>query len=115
MPQNKMAMMPDMLMPSASTYGAYVNTSIKPNSNDGCLRKSICFKRSALINANTIPMPADAKNIVKNVFNAYVIDSAVLVSGMREIVVVSTIAMASNGNDTEVKRIINDIVRLFYF
>lgn len=95
MPQNRIAIMPDKWMPSASTYGAYVNTSIKPNSSDGCLRKSICLSSRAPINANTIPMPAEAKNIVKNVLNAYVIDSAVFVSGMREIVVVSTIAMAS--------------------
>lgn len=82
-------------MPSASTYGAYVNTNIIPNSNDGCFRKSMCFSSKALISANTMPIPADAKNIVKNVLNAEAIASPVSESGIRDTVVVSTIAMAS--------------------
>lgn len=37
------------------------------NSRDGCLRKSMYFNKSAEINANMTPMPADAKNISQKV------------------------------------------------
>lgn len=98
MPQKRMAIIPDKCIPSASTYGAYVNTNIKPNSSEGCFRKSMCFSRRALIKANTIPMPAEAKNIVKKVLNPETRASPVSESGMRDTVVVSTMAMASEKN-----------------
>lgn len=95
MPQNNIAMIPDKCMPSAKTYGAYVKTNIKPNSNDGCFRRSMCFNNKALIRAKIMPMPADAKNMVKNVLNAEIIASPVSESGIRDTVVVRTIAIAS--------------------
>lgn len=55
----------------------------------------MCFSKSAEIKANTIPMPADAKNIVKNVLKAEAMASPVSESGIRDTVVVSTIAIAS--------------------
>lgn len=83
-------------MPSAKTYGAYVNTNIMPNSRDGFFLRSTCFNNSALIKANTTPMPADAKNIRQNRFKPSMIASlvvAALLDSRTE--VVNTMEMAS--------------------
>ena len=55
----------------------------------------MCFNRRALIKANTVPIPADAKNIVKKVLKPEARASSASESGIRDTVLVNTMAMAS--------------------
>lgn len=83
-------------MPSAKTYGAYVNTNIIPNSKDGFFLRSTCFSSSALIKAKTTPIPADAKNMRQNRFKPSIIASLVVAALLdSNTEVVNTIEMAS--------------------
>jgi len=65
-PENRMAMMPDILIASANTYGEYINMNINAISNEGVFLKSIYLKSRALSKPNTHPMKADAKNMRQN-------------------------------------------------